>query len=544
MAFRIRFTLALFCLLGNQYFIFADSFTESIQQREQFEKQKEVFEKLQKRQDENIIRYDVKKPELLPLKDEPCFEIKAIKDEGITLLRESEKEFFYRQYIGKCTTLTELSNLAKQLSALYLEKGYITSQVYLKPQNISQGEVTLFALEGKIKSISPDERSINNAFMGQVGDYLNLRDLEHAIETMNRLPSNHAKMDLIPNEEIGYTDVSIENNTTSRLNGNVGINNFGTKKTGEKQGNLGLNIDNPLGINDQFAINLNSTDKHFKNENSIGDSYEYSFPIENLLTTLSYRKSNYEQLVKGGISTYPANGNTKTYTLNLNYKLYHNQNNRIHIGTFVSKYRSENYLSHSLIETASYDLSKVGVTFDYMYQTAGFYTYLAFNYTKGVDWFDAHNPTTLNEKYNLYTIDFSLSKQIFDIQYTLSAHYQHSDYKLFSVNQISIGGPYSVRGYNQEGISGNNGYYVRNEFSHKLNAKLFDYFEPTLFFALDGGEIKKEEDTVGGTLLSHTIGLKLKKNALDIMFYYAMPLYKKDVSVTRNFFGASINYRF
>ena len=136
MAFRSIFIVFFLCFSGSTYAIFADSFTEAIQQREQFEKQKEVFEKLEKRQDETIIRYDVKKPELLPLKDEPCFEIKAIKDEGITLLRESEKEFFYRQYIGKCTTLTELSNLAKQLSALYLEKGYITSQVYLKPQNI------------------------------------------------------------------------------------------------------------------------------------------------------------------------------------------------------------------------------------------------------------------------------------------------------------------------------------------------------------------------------------------------------------------------
>lgn len=105
MPFRIISTLLLFCFFGNKYAIFADSFTEAIQQREQFEKQKEVFEKLEKRQDETIIRYDVKKPELLPLKDEPCFEIKAIKDEGITLLRESEKEFFYRQYIGKCTTI-------------------------------------------------------------------------------------------------------------------------------------------------------------------------------------------------------------------------------------------------------------------------------------------------------------------------------------------------------------------------------------------------------------------------------------------------------
>ena len=324
MAFRIRFLLVLLCLLGNKYAVFADSITDAINQLEQFEKQKEVFEKLDKRQDENIMRYNVEKPELLAKQDEQCFQIETILDEGITLLSNEEKQALYDNYRGNCNSLTDLSNLARQLTALYLEKGYITSQVYIKPQNISSRKVTLYAVEGKVAQIVPDELYINSAFMGQKDDYLNLRDLENAVETINRLPSNHAKMDLIPSSEVGYTDVSIENNTTNRINGSIGINNFGTKKTGDKQGSLALNVDNPLGINDQFVVNLNSTDKHFQNENSIGDGYEYSFPIGDLLTTLSYRKSSYEQYVYGGINQYNSNGDTKTYTLALNYKLFHN----------------------------------------------------------------------------------------------------------------------------------------------------------------------------------------------------------------------------
>ncbi|WP_263834047.1 ShlB/FhaC/HecB family hemolysin secretion/activation protein [Sulfurospirillum oryzae] len=523
---------------------YAESVTDLIDKREQFEKQKEVFEKLEKRQDENIMRYNVEKPELLPQKDEQCFEIKEIKDEGITLLSHSEKQFLYEQYIGKCNSLTDLSNLARELTALYLDKGYITSQVYIKPQNIASGEVTLYAVEGKIEKISPDERYINSAFIGQQGDYLNLRDLENAVEMINRLPSNHATMDMVPSEKVGYTDVNIENNTTNRINGNIGLNNFGTKKTGDKQGSLELNLDDPLRLNDQFKINLNSTNKHFQNENSVGDSYEYSIPFERLLTTLSYRKSRYEQYVNGGINRYESNGDTKTYTLALNYKLFHNESHRVSVGTSVSQYQTQNYMSKALIETSSYDLSKAGAMIDYMYQTTGFYTYVAFNYTKGTDWFNAHNPTALNEKYALYTIDASLSKRLDEFQYALSGHYQHSNDQLFSANQISIGGHYSIRGYQKEGLSGNTGYYVRNELSYTPQVKFMEYFDQTYFIALDGGEIKKEVDTKGGTLLSDSLGLKLKRGDFDMTLYYAMPLYKKDVSVTHNFFGVSANYRF
>ena len=216
----------------------------------------------------------------------------------------------------------------------------------------------------------------------------------------------------------------------------------------------------------------------------------------------------------------------------------------MNIGSSVSQYQTKNYLSESLIETASYDLSKVGAMIDYMYQTADFYTYIALNYTQGTDWFNATNPTSLNEKYSLYTIDASLVKRLDAFQYSLSAHYQHSNYQLFSTNQISIGGHYSVRGFQKEGLSGNTGYYIRNEFSYTQQNKFLEYFDQTYFIAFDGGEIKKEEDTNGGKLFSDAVGLKLKQGNFDMNFYYAMPLYKKDVSVTQNFFGASANYRF
>ena len=407
--------------------VYADAVTDLIDKREQFEKQKEVFERLDKRQDENIIRYSVEKPELLPMQDEQCFEIKAIQDEGITLLSNSEKAFLYEPYIGTCRSLTDLSNLAQQLTALYLEKGYITSQVYLKPQNISQGEVILFGVEGKLEKISPDERYINSAFIGQKEDYLNLRDLENAVESINRLSSNHAKMDLVPSSKVGYTDVLIENNTTNRINGTIGLNNFGAKKTGDKQGSLELNVDDPFELNDQVKVNLNSTDKHFQNENSIGDSYEYSIPFERLLTTLSYRKSRYEQYVDGGVNRYVSNGETKTYTLALNYKLFHNESHKVSIGSSLSQYQTKNFISSALIQASTYDLSKAGAMIDYMYQVADFYTYIALNYTKGTDWFNAHNPTNLNEKYALYTIDVSLMKRLEAFQYSLSGHYQHSN---------------------------------------------------------------------------------------------------------------------
>lgn len=522
----------------------ADSISELVNNQEHFEKQKEIFENLEQKKDTVFKRYDIQKPELLEVKDEECFVIKSIKDEGVTLLFAKEKESLYKEYIGKCTTITELNNLTRKMTAFYMDKGYITSQIYLKPQDISQGEVILFAVEGKIKNIMPNQRYINSAFVGQKGKYLNIRNLENAIETINRLESNHAKMDLVPSDEVGYTDINIENNTTSRLNGQLGINNFGTKKTGDKQGTLVLNIDNPLGVNDKFTVNINSTDKHYQDENSIGNGYEYTIPFERLLTTFSYRESKYKQFVSGGISNYVSRGNTKTYSFGLNYNLFHNQTHKVTVGSNISQYRARNFFNDILIETASYDLSKITTMIDYMYQNIGFYSYIGFGYTKGTDWFNSHNPTALNEKYSLYTIDLSAVKRFEPFSYSLSGHYQHGNNQLFSTNQISIGGHYSVRGYQKEGLSGNSGFYARNELEWNPTVKLFDSLEQSYFVGFDYGKIQEEKDTNGGKLYSNVVGAKFKKDKLDMSVYYATPLSKKDVSKTEKFCGFTVSYRF
>jgi hemolysin activation/secretion protein len=535
-------SLLLFLLVPSV--AFSDVTLDAIEKREQLEKQKEVFERLEQHRHETTPYLDVDKPELLPDKDEACFETRSIQETSITLLSYEEKQRLIRAYTGRCNTLTDLTNLTRQLTALYIDKGYITSQVYLKPQNIAHGDVTLYAIEGTIESITPEGFYADGAFWGQKNRTLDLRNLERGIETINRLRSNHATMELAPGSEAGLTHLIIRNQPSRRIHGSLGLNNFGTKKTGDIQGTLGLILDNPLRINDQFSVYLNSTNRHFGDENSIGDTYAYSFPVGKLLTTLSYRKSSYKQLVTGGVSTYKSNGDTETYTLALDYKLYHDQNNRISLGSFVSRYESTNYISDALIETSSYTLSKAGGGLDYLYQTAGFYASLSLQYTQGVDWFNAHNPTDLDEKYSLYTVDISLVKRFAAFQYTLSTHHQHSKDRLFSTNQISIGGPYSVRGYSEEGLSGNSGYYIRNELSYSPEGRLVGFFDQTYFIALDGGRIKKEEDTYGGSLLSDTVGIKLRRDAFDLTVYYAMPLYKKDVSSTKNFLGFMANYWF
>jgi len=352
-------------------------------------------------------------------------------------------------------------------------------------------------------------------------------------------------MTLIPGEKVGTTDVQIKNNTNRRINGIVHVDNFGKENTGKAQGSLILNLDTPLGLNDRLTVSLNSTENHNNVENSKGNGCEYTLPVGNRFSAaFKYRKTSYEQLINAGITDYDSDGKTSTYNLNLSYKLFHNKNHRINMGSFVTHYKAKNYISKALIETSSYNLSKAGGSVDYLYQMPGFYTFSAFTYSKGSTWFGDHNPTDLDAQSSFYTIDLSLMKQLSIFKYALNAHYQKAHTSLFSTDQISIGGPYSVRGYKKEGIDGNSGYYARHELSKTLATKLFGEVDQTYFIAFDHGHIKAEEDVKGGTLIGAAIGAKFIYQNFGAQLYYARPLRHEDVSETSDFVGLSASYQF
>jgi len=420
----------------------------------------------------------------------------------------------------------------------------VTSKVYLKPQDISQGEVQLHAIEGKIEKFSPNNPSTQSAFWFQKGNHLNLKDLEVGIETLNRLQSNNAKLKLSPGKSAGETVVEIENEKSTIFNGYITSNNFGENITGKYQGTALLNIDNILGINDKLTININSTDNHHLNENSKGSAYYYSFALGRLLYTFGYSRTTYQQEIDASFNTYISEGINRNFNIDLKYKLFHNQNNKVSLGTSVNNYRSQNFIDKAEIETSTYNLSKYALSIDHLYQTNTFLSYLSFEYTKGAHLFSDFNPTELDEKFNKYVLDLTLSKSISDFKYNLTFHLQHTKDQLFSVNQISIGGPYSVRGYNKEGLSGNSGHYYRNELSYTLKSKWFNTITPTIYAGIDGGWIKREDDTTGGTIVGEFVGLKLNYDSFNYDMYYSKPLRTADVSEYENFLGIQMSYQF
>ncbi|WP_172658213.1 ShlB/FhaC/HecB family hemolysin secretion/activation protein [Campylobacter blaseri] len=219
------------------------------------QKQKDFIEKQiykEKKSNENIKNntfYDV---ELLDTNsitkdNKNCIQINNINILDMTVFKKSEFNKILDRYLNKCNTINELTNLTNEITNRYIQKGYITSKAYIKPQDLSDGVLDINILEGKVEKVIEDNINMVNLYNGYDGRMLNLRDLEVALQQGERLQSQNLNLELIPSSKPSYTVVKVSNTSDkNRFYGNVGINNYGTKKTGKYQIYNNFNLENLL----------------------------------------------------------------------------------------------------------------------------------------------------------------------------------------------------------------------------------------------------------------------------------------------------------
>lgn len=487
------------------------------------EQQRQIFEKLQN-VDTTIPSsktIQIESNASIDRNDSVCFKTTSIVIKNMTLLSSEEQNLSIYPYIGRCNTIASLNALGDSLSKRYMDKGYITSRVYLVPQDISDGSVEFYALEGKIAHVISDNQKTAGAFIGLEGEPLHLGDLESSIEQVNRLRSNKTTMNLVPAKEEGSTDVILNSQETLPFFGSFGLNNYGSDATGKFQLYGGFVWENFFGFSDIFSINMNTTDKQQTGKKSFGNTYTYSVPLGKWLWEGSLSRFTYSQTIVGLNDSYISHGESEVYSLGTTYKLFHTRTQNIELSTQIAKKKTLSKIDTTVIDASTYNLSVGRAGGKYVYQQPKWELYALIDYHHGLNAFNPTTDGTLKNDFSKWTLAAGGSKYfdtLLPITYNFSAYAQYSNDRLYSVEQISIGGAYSVRGFQTQNISGNSGWYARNELVFQTSPNISPYI------AYDIGHIASGEDTTGGTLSSATIGLRGHYGAFDMDIYHAIPL--------------------
>ncbi len=446
-----------------------------------------------------------------------CQIIKKFKFVGNKKISTRILENFIDQINGEghdlCFTKEDFSNIYSKITNYYIEKGYIIARVYFDFARVSQEEVAVVVEEGKLNSLDLlENRNLKGIFSFQnmsrkffafpflsKDDVVNIRDIEQGIDQINRLSSQSAKITLKPADKYGYSDIVVNNKIEHPFVASFSVDNSGQKNTGKIKHKVSLNYDNLLAVSDNIylhysesnAIPLFGSNKEFNNTIGIVDNSNnryskafysnFSIPFGYYTIGGSYSYSKYLLTTSGIASQVKSSGNSEAKSYYFDRVLSRGKNYKTSIKIELEENDTDSYIEDTYIPVNSRKTSEVSIFFNNNIYFPMGSLYIQPKYVKGLKLFDAmqdsnelakDKPRAQFESFGLYSqsnINFTIPKVSLPLNHKLTLDVLKSKDSLYGANQMSIGGKYSVRGFQESVISGDNGYLIRNDLA--INAK-------------------------------------------------------------------------
>lgn len=520
-------------------------------------KNKKLIKKLEQTlSKENIVKSEektkqnkkkpIKKQETKPKKKKTsCVKLKQIDLSENKIFDKNTQNKKFKNYINNCISGKLLKNIIDITSSYYLNKGYITTKPYLKEQDITDGQIDITILEGKVENIIHNKTKksswkIATAFVGQKDKILNLRDLETSLEMMNRVESADSNFELKPGKESGGSIVEIKTKESLPIHLSLGYSGRGTSSENDKDITGILTIDNLVGINDILVYTDNGSKIQEHYQSTKAKELNYSFPIGSYVLDFTKSKSSYRRGITGINATYLSNGITRGTKFAISKVLTRDQTNKVEIKTSIYHKDSKNYFENNLIEVSSYRTTLFQIDFMHTNYKPWGQLYTVYSFYQGKDWFGAMDDVQLNGEsdysdsakleFTKYSINNTLYYYFTNRTYNISSnqHIQYTKDKLYNSDQLTVGSAYTVRGYNSSNYYGNNGYYIKNDFTKTFSPNIHDniFKDISIFVGLDGGKVRCQSDNVGicGELYGKSIGFKTSSNNLNSNFTWSRPM--------------------
>lgn len=468
----------------------------------------------------------------------PCFAITHVEVEGVKQFSATAIDTVTAPYANRCVGVGEINSLLRDLTHLYLNKGFVTSRVYVPAQDIAGTKVLrLVAVEGTLSDIyingmpAPGSGMLATAFPGMKGEITNLRDIEQGLDQINRLSSNNAKTAMLPGKTDGTSILNIENKPDHPWHLSFGNSNLGQEQTGYSKSSASVGYDNLFGINDQWNFSYEHSGPDYPwRDDGVGKSNSYSgnVSVPYGYWTLSLNGSwyGYDSSVPGNFGTLQTSGDSKQVGIGADRVLFRDKDSITTLNTGLTYKETNNFLLGSKIEVGSRKYTAGDLGISHSRRMLGGLWVFDLSYSQGLNLFDAVAPGDAgagdaDPRFSKFsgtitvTRPFEVSEQRFELNSIVTG--QYSPDNLFGAEQISLGGYSSVRGTRETMLYGNNGFFVRNDLVWRTQpfadnaelAKILGEFRP--YVGLDYGRIARQARyrIDGGDMLGWTAGAKL-----------------------------------
>ena len=444
-----------------------------------------------------------------------CFLLEQIILEGAEELSKKKQDEMFASHYHSCLNSEEINKVITEVTNWYIEKGFITTRLYVPEQNVETGILNLKVVEGRVERVvqnddhTIDRMEVYTAFPIHKNKKLNIKDMEQGIDQLNRLPSNNAQTKVMPGSSVGNSIIQVTNEQSDSFRGYVEASNS-LNSNGDPKLNLRVEKDNLFYLSDQiqyvYGTGLIKTNEEVNKNHNV--SYSIPFGYWTVKPGYSYFRSLTKLDVAG--TKYPYESFTNAYNINSDYVLYRWKASLLTLALGVVYKNKNTYFADQKLDTLSRRTTDVEIGLDFTDKYSGGFYDIRFTITQGTRLFGAKKddpnetgPEYPRAQFRKYSIDYSWIHYFESgLKYSSNGRLQFSENPLYSEEQIGVGDRYTVRGFNKGFFLGDNGFYIRNELSLPFYYKgssviLKNIWSPELFVGLDFGYAGKK----GGSAL-------------------------------------------
>ncbi|WP_019487719.1 ShlB/FhaC/HecB family hemolysin secretion/activation protein [Kamptonema formosum] len=401
--------------------------------------------------------------------------VQKIEVVGSTILSREDIEAIVKPLEGRSVTLEQLREAADKITTIYLDRGYITSRAVVPPQTITNGNVQIQVIEGKLAKIEVEgTKRLNPSYVRSrirlgAGRPLSTAKLEDQLRLLRVDPLfDNVEASLRAGEKEGESILIVRVIEANPFQANFSIDNYSPPSVGSER--LGVNVRhrNITGRGDELAA------AYYR---AIGDSdvfdFSYRIPVNAMNGTVQLRVApNRNSIVQAPFDQFDISGKSQLYEISYRQPLLRSPIQEFAVSLGFTYQRGRTYLAGDPFpfglgpgeegsDTGVTTTSAIKIGQDYIRRDPRGAWALRSQFSIGTGLFDA----TVNESPVPDGLFFSWLGQVQRVQrlnenhlLILQADLQLSANSLLPSQQFVIGGGQSLRGYRQNVRSGDNGF--------------------------------------------------------------------------------------
>ena len=482
--------------------------------------------------------------------------VNAIQVTGNTVFPDSEIKAVTEPYENRTFTTEDLERLRLALTLLYINNGYITSGAVIPDQDVKDGVIQIQIIEGALSRIDVEGNNwFRRSYLGDrlmlgAGPPLKIEPLQERLQLLQRDPRiERINADLRPGDQRGESILTVKVREARPWKIWLDFNNYQTPIVGAERGLITLAHQNVTGHGDPFSITYGGS----RGVHPIIDT-SYTLPLNRYDTTFtaSYRRNEFV-VVSDQFRALDLNSESEIFGFTLRHPIYRSLTDELAVAI------TGEHLYNKI--TSAFDLpgqpfrfipgsSDTGVSAvsalrfiqEYQHRTPSSVIALRSRVSVGIDVLGAtinsREATTaggeplpsgrfvswLGQAQAVKRLDYLGGWQILG-----RLDLQLSNNRLFPLEQIPVGGRFSVRGYRENTLVRDNGFLASLE--SRIPLLKFASGEDMLQFAqfVDLGRawLSRTSTPAPETLASVGLGMRwnvLPRDRARFELYWGVPL--------------------